>query len=474
MRVKKPTSKRVTTRMREGIKKKAAAHVRKQRKLAKKDPTWKSRKPKDPGIPASFPFKDKILQEIEQGRQAEAERKERNRLLRAQAQAGAGGDADMMEVSDEEDDGAGGLAALLESAQQAAKEYDGASDDDDDAAMDVEVVEQEVELPDESPASDKSRKAYDKIFKAVVEAADVVVYVLDARDPESTRSRKVEQAVLSSANKALLLVLNKADLVPENNLNQWLNVLRSQYPTIAIKASGSGPVAKEYQPSRLLEALKKYGANRKRSLVVGVIGYPNVGKSSVINALTGAHGSKGRAACPTGNLAGVTTSLREVKVDQTLKVVDSPGIVFPDKSSESMTNQLAVLSAIPPKLITDPQGAVKLLVKKFSKDDDMARGMREYYGIPPLASATIDDFVKVFLIQVARSRGRLNKFGVPNMDSAALQVLHDWRDGRIRGWTPAPAMESVPAKAKEGPKTVEEKQIVTEWAAAFDLDGLLA
>lgn len=466
MRVKKPTLKRVTTRMREGIKKKSAAHIRKQRKLAKKDVTWKLRKPKDPGIPALFPFKDKILQEIEQGREAEAQRKERNRALRAQA--AAGGDADEM-MDDDEDDGAGGLAALLESAQQAAQAYDGQGQAE---ITEEDIEEYDVELPDDSPTLDKSRKAYDKIFKAVVEAADVVVYVLDARDPAATRLKKIEEAILQSPNKALLLVLNKADLVPQENLNQWLNVLQSQFPTVAIKALTSGHASPEFAPLRLLQALKKYGANRKRSLVVGVIGYPNVGKSSIINALTGAHGSGGRAACPTGNLAGVTTSLREVKVDSSLKVVDSPGIVFPDSNEANVINKLALVLAVPPKLVKDPMGAVKLLVKKFSQDDEMARGLREYYGIPALAASSLEDFVKVFLIQVARARGRLSKFGVPNLEAAAVLVLNDWRDGRILGWTPAPAKE-VAAKQEEAPRTDEQKQIVTEWAAAFDLDGLL-
>ncbi|KAF6071623.1 GNL3L/Grn1 putative GTPase family protein [Candida albicans] len=84
MRVKKPTSKRTTTRMREGIKKKAAAKRRKDKKIAKKDVTWKSRKSKDPGIPASFPYKDKIITELEEGRRIEKERREQLKLQKQQ------------------------------------------------------------------------------------------------------------------------------------------------------------------------------------------------------------------------------------------------------------------------------------------------------------------------------------------------------------------------------------------------------
>lgn len=108
-------------------------------------------------------------------------------------------DDDMEEEDlDEEDDGANGLAALLESAQSAAKEYNGEGDNEDndmiDSDEDVEYELSEVEDDEEDQTGlDKSRKSYDKIFKSVVEASDVVLYVLDARDPESTRSKRLNK-----------------------------------------------------------------------------------------------------------------------------------------------------------------------------------------------------------------------------------------------------------------------------------------
>ncbi|KAI9722275.1 MAG: hypothetical protein M1812_001747 [Candelaria pacifica] len=527
----KPKSKRTPVRLRHKIEKASAAKQRKQRKLSKKNPEWRSRIKKDPGIPNLFPYKDKILHEIEEKKRLREEdavhRREEAKARRQavadpqlgattasdQAEEAAEDDAILdedMDEDDSEEDSSNPMAALVASAKARAADYQGQSDSDSDDEMDeddeegvnVGISVGESDDPNSrepSARKDTSRKAFDKVFKQVVEAADVVLYVLDARDPEGTRSKEVERMVMAAegGSKRLILILNKIDLIPPAVLKSWLLHLRRYFPTLPLRAANPAANAHTFNHRQLtvkgtsetlFRALKSFAHSKqlKRSISVGVIGYPNVGKSSVINALTSRLGG-GPSACPVGAEAGVTTSLREVKLDNKLKLLDSPGIVFPSSAEGSRASRiekqarLVLLNAVPPKQIDDPIPAVSLLLRRLSASQDLFMKMLEAYGLPPLMASN-GDITTDFLIQVARKRGRLGKGGVPNINSAATTVITDWRDGRIQGWTEAPTLQLAPVtttcavddedKAASSNPVGDQKEIVTAWAKEFKLEGL--
>ncbi|KAK3336017.1 P-loop containing nucleoside triphosphate hydrolase protein [Cercophora scortea] len=514
----KKASKRTPTRLKNKIQKASAAKQRKDRKAAKKNPEWVSKLKKDPGIPNMFPYKDRLLAQIEEDRVRRKEEQIQRRAAVKATKTGEVADAqntaenameedddselngsDDEDMDDEADDGANPLAALLASARKAAEKYErelqsgsDMDDDDDDESDDEEAPMGVIEVPGGS----SSRKAFDKVFKQVVDQADVILYVLDARDPEGTRSRDVERSVRRAAGggKRLILILNKVDLVPPPVLHGWLAHLRRDFPTLPLRASNPAPNAHTFNhrdmtvqstSGALFRALKTFAASRnlKRAISVGVIGYPNVGKSSVINSLMSRLGGNRHqhAACPAGAEAGVTTSIRAVKIDSKLTLLDSPGIVFPStvasgsntptfvaKNATEAHAHLILMNAVPPKQIDDPIPAVTLLLKRLSASPVLVEKMMKVYDLPPLllnpenGDATMD-----FLVQVARKRGRLGRGGVPNINAAAMTVITDWRDGRIQGWADAP--EPVADCDKAG---TDEKAITTEWAKEFKLEGL--
>ncbi|KAK6843467.1 hypothetical protein PG987_004327 [Apiospora arundinis] len=507
----KPKSKRTPTRLRHKIEKASSAKQRKARKEAKKKPRMALQTEEGP----RYPQPEKILQEIEDGRRRKQEEQQKRREMAKAAKTGTSDKDHTIEVDmdgeegdfegfaedddamdeDDEGDSSNPMAALIASARRAAEQYDrelqSGSDMDDDEDSDDEAGGADL------PGPDSSRRQYDKVFKTVIEQADVVLYVLDARDPEGTRSREVERTIMAAASggKRLMLILNKVDLIPPPVLKEWLNHLRRYFPTLPLRASNCAPNAQTFKhgdltvqstSATLFKSLKSFAASKqlKRAVSVGVIGYPNVGKSSVINALLSRMGKSG-AACPAGAEAGVTTSIRSVKIDSKLTLLDSPGIVFPSSKDGESSNKkkaidqhahLVLLNAVPPKQIDDPMPAVSLLLKRLSTSPDLYQKLMDVYDLPPLISSGGDNTTD-FLVQVARKRGRLGKGGVPNLPSAAMTVVTDWRDGRIQGWINAPklpvatAASSKNAESGDGPM-VDQKEIVTEWAKEFQLDDL--
>ena len=158
---------------------------------------------------------------------------------------------------------------------------------------------------------EQARKHFVRILHKVIDESDIVLLVLDARDPEGCRSRLVEEEVRrrEAEGKRLIFVLNKVgaylpkfdncilldlgifvfkiDLVPPDNAQAWLKYLRQTTPTLPFRSvsnSSSSSVSTATSPA-LIRLLKAYRPSSKQSITVGVVGYPNVGKSSLVNAL---------------------------------------------------------------------------------------------------------------------------------------------------------------------------------------------
>ena len=152
---------------------------------------------------------------------------------------------------------------------------------------DVARVTDEPEMKDAAReyifAAGKSKRIWNELYK-VIDSSDVILQVLDARDPLGTRSAYIEHYLKKEkAHKHLVFILNKVDLVPTWVTQKWVAILSQEYPTVAMHASIKHPFGK----GAVINLLRQFGKLHKdnKQISVGFLGYPNVGKSSVINSL---------------------------------------------------------------------------------------------------------------------------------------------------------------------------------------------
>ncbi|KAF0458846.1 guanine nucleotide-binding protein-like 3 [Gigaspora margarita] len=422
---KKTQSKRISCAKRYKIARKVAEHRRKERKEAKKNPRSNKLK-KDPGIPNLWPFKHQLLNKIDQQKRKAEDEKQRQKEAR-NALFNKNRNIN--------------FSSLVEDASKRDVAFEENSKDPDSVEDDISTAMDAVAIGQK----DNSRKAYYKEFREVIEAADVILEILDARDPLGYRTKEIEKMVNNSGSgKKIILILNKIDLVPRENVTQWLEYLRKDYPTVAFKSStqtqrknlGHSSLSttkisdNKLQHSNeclgaddLIQLLKNYcrNCNIKTSIVVGVIGYPNVGKSSVINSL------KRSKVCGVGATPGLTKHAQEIHLDKNIKLLDSPGIVFARDQGDDKNSEILLKNCVKIEQLDDPISPVELIVSRCS-----AQQLMNKYNVPMFRD------VNDFLIHVARQRGKLKRGGIPNIDAAARIILQDWNSGNIPYFTTPP------------------------------------
>jgi len=247
------------------------------------------------------------------------------------------------------------------------------------------------------------KRSYWDVVNSVIERADVLLLMLDARFIEETRNKEVEQKV-RKARKPLVYVITKSDLADRRLLEKEKNRLRPAVFVSARDHHGSTILRERI----LIEAKRAWG---KDTALVGVLGYPNVGKSSLINLMKGKHSAS------VSSQSGHTKGEMLIRADSRILFIDTPGVI-PFKEDDPVKHTLI--------------GTVDFTK---SKDPDIAAGelmrrvpgkVEAYYGVEPR-----EDKEKT-LEAMALAKGLLIMGGLPDVIRMARMVIKDFQEGRIR------------------------------------------
>ena len=278
-------------------------------------------------------------------------------------------------------------------------------------------------------------------------AADVVIEVVDARIPEASTNPMIHE-LRRHRQRPCLKILNKADLADPEATKAWLAHYTAQpdVQAVALSCKKPGDVAKV---RGLAAKLAPYRTGPGKPLRLIIMGIPNVGKSTLMNALLQ------RRVAKVGDEPAVTKNQQRLDLDENTVLIDTPGMMWPKIAHDSDGYMLAASHAIGRNAVIDEEVAAQLgavLLRRYPQC------VAERYSLALTEVAALDG--EGLIEAVARRRGFLVKGGGIDLEKAALTLLQDYRDGalgRISLETPASREEMLQLAA----------QRATELAAAI-------
>ncbi|PUU91098.1 ribosome biogenesis GTPase YlqF [Halanaerobium sp.] len=259
-----------------------------------------------------------------------------------------------------------------------------------------------------------------RILKEDLKLVDIVIEVADARVPLSSQNPDLRKLI---DKQAKVTVLNKKDLADPEYNQKWIDYFRDKTAEEAVLLNSlTGEGVSELKSilnntyDKIAAKLSKKGRNPRR-LRAMIIGIPNVGKSALINLLAGSN------ITTIGNKPGVTRGRQWVNVSKKVRLLDTPGILWPKFSDEDKAYKLALTGAVDNDIFDSELAAYKLI--KFIKEIN-EEILIDAYSLDYLEAHPYD-----VLADIARKRGCLMTGGKVDRNRAAGIVINDFRDGRL-------------------------------------------
>lgn len=263
-----------------------------------------------------------------------------------------------------------------------------------------------------------------------LKAVDVAAELLDARIPLSSANPMVEELL---SGKPRIIILNKADLADPGMTKAWESYYKRKGVAAVSMSCGNGKDKKKFlrlikeAASPMLEKWKRRGL-KTRSVRIMILGIPNVGKSTLINFISGT------AAARTANTPGHTRGKQWVRLSQGLDLLDTPGVLWPKFEDQVSALRLAATGAIAGDVF-DADTVVPELMRVLARTAPDA--LREKYGIEDVAADP-----QILLAQAGKRRGCILPGGAIDYARAQTMILNDFRSGKLGRIT----LDAVPAE----------------------------
>ena len=238
---------------------------------------------------------------------------------------------------------------------------------------------------------------YSKIVRKVLETADIILIVLDARQPDASSNRDIARRI-ESLGKKHIFVINKVDLVSKQDQAK-LNLPNS------VEVSSQSHIGTLRLYRKIMELAKG------EKVLVGVVGYPNTGKSTLINTLKGKHIAR------TSSVSGFTKGVQKIALNDKIMLLDTPGVL---QNYGSDNTSLHMIGAVDVNKIRDPLTAALDIV------DRMDGRVEGYFQVEKHADAMET------MEQIALKKNLLLKGGLPDTVRAAKETIRLVQIGRIR------------------------------------------
>lgn len=255
-----------------------------------------------------------------------------------------------------------------------------------------------------------------RMMQENIKLIDLLIELVDARIPRAGRNPDIDRL---GQNKARLILLNKCDLADPAENDRWLEYYGTQGIQAVLIDSRKGTGLKEIRNAVMAACEKKIERDRKRGIInrpvrAMVAGIPNVGKSTFINAYAK------KACTKTGNKPGVTKGKQWIRLDKSLELLDTPGVLWPKFEDELTGLHLAMIGAINDEILQAEELACKVIVLM---QGEYPGRIQERYKIDEKGDPAD------VLAEIALKRGCLKKGGEADADKAAGLLLDEFRSG---------------------------------------------